>query len=378
MATEEFSDPRIGELVTTFRYFSPLNVSVYVESTNTQYMFDDFSKIKLPFECHGFLEYYRETDSGRLNRLDIDKNEIYTDDLTDDEKELLKQWFVLFVTENDFLVQTYSLEDPTKYVNKDIIKISEAKKQNLGYCAKKCPVPVGKFFADTYEWKTVKIIIREDGSLVADPASYCNLCYIFLTQGEWDVFPQPPTKYDSRFDMRYDFVSNTFKDMRTPENAKLFVENAIEARFNMLKTKILSDLFPSGLTDYQAILDWNLKAAAARALVYESGSYIADYFQNVLDSQIKVETDILGQQHTTTTALETAQSVIETDKEYQKAMAKFAGYKAFWMNAIETMSSLSGTAITTEYCYDVHDKFVDWYNLEYDDNITSHTLISLL
>ena len=59
-------------------------------------------------------------------------------------------------------------------------------------------------------------------------------------------------------------------------------------------------------------------------------------------------------------------------------MAKFAGYKAFWMNAIETMSSLSGTAITTEYCYDVHDKFVDWYNLEYDDNITSHTLISLL
>lgn len=378
MATVEFSDPRIGELVTTFRYLSPMNVTVYVESTNTQYMFDDFSKIKLPFECYGFLEYNRETNSGKLNRFDADKNNIYTDNLTEDEKTLLKQWFVLFVTEKDFMVQTYSLEDPGKYVNKSILKLSEAKQQNLGYCAKKCPVPVGKFFADIYEWKPVKIIIREDGTVVADPASYCDLCYIFLTQSEWDAFPQPPEKYDSRFDMRYDFASNTFKDMRTPESAKMFVRNDMDIRFNALRTRILSELFYGGLSDYQSIYEWIVKTTAARALVDGSTSYITTYFKDVLDSQIKVETDILGQKNTAVTALEIAQDVIETDKKYQKEMTKLIGYKTFWMKAIDTMSALTGATVTAEYCYEVHDRFVDWYNLEYNDNITSHTLISFL
>lgn len=376
--TEEFVDSRIGELITTFRYLSPMNVTVYVDSTNTQYMFDDFSKINLPFDCRGFLEYNQATNSGRMNRFDADKNNIYTDDMTEEEKTLLKQWFALFVMENDFLVQTYSLEDPGKYVNKSILRLSEAKSQGLGYCAKKCPIPVGKFFADTYEWKPVKIIIREDGTLVADPASYCDLCYIFLTKEEWDAFPHPPEKYDSRFDMRYDFTSNTFKDMRTSESAKQFVETAIDSRFNILKTSVLTDLFTGGLADYQIVLEWISKVTSAHALLDGSESYTATYFATMLESQTGVETAILGQPNTVTTAIDEAQVVVDKDKQYQQQMAKLNGYKNFWMKAIDTMSSLSGTAITPAYCYDVHDKFVDWYNKEYNDNLTSHTLISLL
>lgn len=95
------------------------------------------------------------------------------------------------------------------------------------------------------------------GHCVLIQMPFVILVLFFLSEEEWDAFPHPPAEYDSRCIMRYDFKTQTWKDARSLEQAKLHWENFIVNQEALLRSWAVSDIL--GIDSYNPITisAWN-------------------------------------------------------------------------------------------------------------------------
>lgn len=101
--------------------------------------------------------------------------------ITSKEEESIQKYCSEFVSNHDFYV--YAINENNLYFKK--VYKSEAEKDGLKYIINQIPpYPVSRWNEKINTWEEIVMIIKEDGTVVRHPASFCDQCTIFLTQKE--------------------------------------------------------------------------------------------------------------------------------------------------------------------------------------------------
>lgn len=157
--------------------------------------------------------------------------------LTDEEMDTIDKWLENYWEESDFINIPLSCYDPNdSNLYKGVLPLKEIKDKKYIFTEETCDFPVGKYDPEKQEYVKVKAIIREDGSYVIDPGSYCSACIMFLTEEEWNALPPPSEEQQKYYYIRYSFKTNSWYDSRTIKEMRENFERVIKERLNSVNS----------------------------------------------------------------------------------------------------------------------------------------------
>ena len=125
--------------------------------------------------------------------------------LTKSQRTECDKYCEKFFNERDYYVFAYN--DNKIFIRK-MLK-SEANKNNYNYIINVIPkYPVSRWNEEINNWEKITTIIKDDGTVIHNPTSFCKQCVIFLTQEETNNLPDI-NKYNDNYH-KYDFDSKTW------------------------------------------------------------------------------------------------------------------------------------------------------------------------
>ena len=152
-----------------------------------------------------------------------------------------------------------------------------------------------KYFPSEKKLDVIKYAITDDGRIAYNIEDTCTSCVLYLTEEEYKTFPKPDERYKAY--QRYDFVSGTWKDIRTIEDLKKEYYKLIEFEFNCIikenaKFYLNDDIEYNTFTDVTSITEQqsNVKESA-KDLIKSFG--LDDIDNKAMSSYIDIESDNL-------------------------------------------------------------------------------------
>lgn len=163
-------------------------------------------------------------------------------ELTEEEKEACKKYAHDYVNAADYPAWPYTKEG--LYINEMLKSVAEENNLDYTVLAGAPDHPASKFIPatdDTPEhWERLKVVIREDGSYVYDPAYLCDKCLVGYTEKEWEELPNKPHKpYE-----RWDFKEEKWYDPRTFESVQANAKSDITRSFDNVIWQMLGEYTP--------------------------------------------------------------------------------------------------------------------------------------
>lgn len=289
---------------------------------------------------------------------------------TEEEKQLFSEKLLDVMVDVDVHVPTY--ENDTGYKLYSGLKQLSQIDDHFTMAPAVCEYSVGKWNEAKKDWEKVKAIILSDGSLRLDPAATCDSCFIFLSEEEWDKFPHPPAEYDSRYIMRYDFKTKTWKDVRNLEQAKIHWENFITNQEALLRSWAVADIL--GIDSYNAVTisAWNELVEACEQKINGSAS---ENEESLIRALIYAEDSVYAyveNMDIPVTDIDTyCKSVIFKNENYKARLSRISGEITAWKNI--------GNSIVdpTIAKYDsLQNQFADWAKLTYDKEVYVSSQVS--
>ena len=358
----------LKDLIAAFMY-SDGNATLWIKSTWNKYELPNFDINVLPVKSKMYLHYEPASNIYIYTKMDSDGNVVEIP-FTEEEKQLFSEKLLDVMVDTDVHIPTY--ENDTGYKLYSGLKQLSQIDDHFSIVPTICEHSVGKWNENKKDWEKVKAVILSDGSLRLDPDAICDSCFIFLSEEEWDAFPHPPVEYDSRCIMRYDFKTQTWKDARSLEQAKLHWENFIVNQEALLRSWAVSDIL--GIDSYNPITisAWNELVEACtqkingstseneesliRALIYAEDSVYA-YIENMDMPVTDIDTY--------------CKSVISKNENYKARLSRVSGEITAWKNI--------GNSIVdpTIAKYDsLQNQFADWVKLTYDKDVYVSSRVS--
>lgn len=89
------------------------------------------------------------------------------------------------------------------------------------------------------QWVKIKMVVREDGTIVLDPAGLCQLCLLGFTQEEYEKIPKRPNQH-----YLWDLKANNWYDPRTLEHCKTQAITNLKASYDHIVAVVLNDYTP--------------------------------------------------------------------------------------------------------------------------------------
>lgn len=194
------------------QYTSP-SLTIYTD--RGPFIISNFDISELEFDCHGFLHFEPSMNIYQRHKNDQGLEAV---NLTPKEIELVTNYITNLLESEQLDLPFPAYERVLDNLYQGVYPLSEIKQNNWGYTYIPCDYPVASYNETTNEWERIKTIIREDGSYIIDPDTYCDLCVKFITEKEWETFTKPPTD-NPRAHIAWDFITETWVDKRTPEEA---------------------------------------------------------------------------------------------------------------------------------------------------------------
>lgn len=233
-------------------------------------------------------------------RYDSNKNEAFyvldgkVNQFTDYHYSECQNYCKNFLNSHDFFVYVYN--ENNIYVRK-VLK-SEAEEMKLSYTFMKPKYPVSKWINDN--WEEVKIIIKNDGTVIRNPTSFCEQCSYFITESEKKEY----TNIDQYYDIyhKYDVDS---KDWFVPENQldirKKYLEYRIHKIYDIKRWKtVFNKYIPEYERQYWEIekteaINYNIDKTYKTPYIdgilsvynkYTKDQYILKILENISDDKL--------------------------------------------------------------------------------------------
>ncbi len=89
------------------------------------------------------------------------------------------------------------------------------------------------------QWVKIKMVVREDGTIVLDPAALCDLCMLGFTEEEYKALPTQPN-----INYRWDFTTSNWIDPRKLSEVKDRAVTTLKNIFDQLIAKEMNDFTP--------------------------------------------------------------------------------------------------------------------------------------
>ena len=199
-------DQDLSKKILVFRFTKPSSVTIIVDKIGS-FQSDVFDVTTLPFTNCSFIHF---EPTSNILQIQFGAGPVQT---MDDEQIARMGTFIQTIPAT--LDLHFSCYDPARsnlYVG--TMSISEAKEKGYVSILEDCSHSVAKFDIDSGLWIPVKAIITDDGRPIIDPDSYCDRCMLFLTEEEWNEFPQCDFSDPSTL-WRWDFEEKMWIDIRT-------------------------------------------------------------------------------------------------------------------------------------------------------------------
>ena len=349
--------------------YSNGNATLWIKSTWNKYEIPNFDINTLPVKSEMYLHYEPNSDIYVYTKMDSEGN-IVEISFTEEEKKLFSEKLLDVMVDVDVHIPTY--ENDTGYKLYSGLKQLSQIDEHFSMTPTTCDHSVGKWNESKNDWEKVKAIVLSDGSLRLDPAGVCDSCFIFLSEEEWNDFPHPPAEYDSRYIMRYDFKTETWKDVRSLEQAKSHWENFITNQESLLRSWAVSDIL--GIDSYNpvTISAWNELVEACEQKI--NGS-ISENEESLIRALIYAEDSVYAYVENmdipVTDIDEYCKLVVTKNENYKARLSRISGEITAWKNI--------GNSITdpTIAKYDsLQNQFADWAKLTYDKDIYVSSKVS--
>lgn len=352
----------LKNLIAAFTY-SDGNAKLWINAAWNKYEIPNFDITLLPIkDKYKYLHYEPVSNIYTYTKTESDGN--LTDvSFTEEEKKIFAEKLLDVLVYVDVHVPTY--ENDTGYKLYSGLKQLSQIDEHFTIASTICEYAVGKWNTSEKNWERVKAIILSDGSLKLDPAGTCDACFIFLSEEEWDKFPHPPKTYDSRYIMRYDFKTKTWKDVRSLEQAKSNWENFIFNQEALLRSWAVSDIL--GIDSYNAVTisAWNELVEACKQKI---NSVASENEESLIRALIYAEDSVYAYVENmdipTTDTDAYCNLVITKNEKYKARLSRISGEITAWKNI--------GSAVVdpTVAKYDsLQNQFADWVKLTYDKEI---------
>lgn len=190
--------------------------------------------------------YYEETINSYIYFLNSKKY-----DMTDEQKNECLQSCKKYDEIFDYYVYAYNNQNIfTKYIKK-----SEAISNKYLYTTIKPLYSVSKW--NTSKWEEVKLIVKEDGSIIINPSEFCDRCVLFFTENELKNNTEI-TKYNDKYH-RWDIENNKWIIIGN-EFDDLYKEIELSLREKYEKRRI--SLYKKYTPEYERLF-WNIEITEA-------------------------------------------------------------------------------------------------------------------
>lgn len=277
-------------------------------------------------------------------------------DLTFEELLKIEDWLTTyFIGENNYPDIAFSAYDPKDHnLFQGNMLLSEIKENNFYFTTIPCPYSVAKYNELDDTWIEIKAIIRDDGSYVLDPDGYCDKCVLFLTNEEWEVLPPPEGANDPEaalYYIRYDFTTESWKDIRTPEDFRTEYEVLVKGRFGYLISSTADYYFGTD-NQYAASLSQtsNIKIDYTSENYKSGAQSIADLFG--VSSDIVHEEDFSKEFY---------------EESFKQAREHLEGQRDLWLQLPDRINSSFYDLSTKEGWLNLINKFRVWVEEIYSE-----------
>lgn len=211
-------DQDLSKKILVFRFIEPSSVTIIVDKVGN-FVSEDFDSSTLPFYNCSFIHF---EPTANILQIKIGTGQIQTMD--SDQIAIMEAFIQGLPTILDLHFPCY---DPAKSnLYSGVMSISEAKSKGYVSVMEDCPYSVAKYNTESNQWEKVKAIITDNGRLIVDPESYCDLCVLFMTEEEWAAFPQYDAS-DITAVWRWDFDEKTWIDVRTIKDLLATYKNEV-------------------------------------------------------------------------------------------------------------------------------------------------------
>lgn len=89
------------------------------------------------------------------------------------------------------------------------------------------------------QWVKIKMVVREDGTIVLDPAALCDLCVLGFTQDEYEKLPKQPNVH-----YLWNIKTGTWYDPRTLESCRKQAITNLKISYDHVIAIMLDDYVP--------------------------------------------------------------------------------------------------------------------------------------
>ena len=184
-----------------------------------------------------------------------------------------------FIDNHDFFVYIYNKNN---IYTRKMLK-SEAIKLNLSYTFIKPIFPLSKWKDD--HWEEVKIIIKDDGSVIHNPVNYCDQCVYFITENEKNQYPNI-----DKYNDVYHKYNVELKDWFVPENELDIRNKYLEYRLHKIyDIKRWKNVFNKYIPEYERQY-WNIEQNEALKYKNDKNSP-TPYIDGILSTYKKYNKD---------------------------------------------------------------------------------------
>lgn len=353
MSKEQFqSHFSIDKIVSSFRFTAPRTLT-FRTVMGDFYTNDNFNPSNLPFDCHGLLHYEPETNT-YLKQENVKQsngeNFVVPIELTDNEKLQTTQFLTKVLQTEELDISLPAFEREINNLYQGVFPLSVIKANDWGYTPIACELPLAKYNEKEDIWVSIKAIIREDGSYIIDPSSYCDQCVLFLSQEEWDTFPPPEQDPSSKKLIAYDFKQKKWVDSRTASQVYKMLLTNIQSTFDRLRYQNESFYLNLPLYSTNGLSIFTQKLMEIINTNFESQE---EYQKIISNSEQEVYKNLKIEQNLTA-ADESSEDMLWRYNLYRSANSVLEGQQKAWENIINSSKQ------DVELYDNLSDTFEEW------------------
>ena len=322
-----------------------------IEFYSTYGVFEDYSPAALEsFPIYS--PYVNFEDNNIIRRcLKLENDTLVS--CTEDEHTLVHNWIIeYFNNTSDFpeiYLPCFNPNDNNLY--QGVLSITDIKAKGFFFTTVECEYPVAKYDILEDKWIEVVMTMWDDGTYILNPDGYCDRCVKFLSQKEKDKLPPFPVGYENSPFIKFDFVTETWKDSRTLDDLKESYYQTVNSRFNDLLTELSNYYLNTGYNGAAKLFNITLDTSNNENELYKLGvTEVSKVFG--FSNDIKITNDF---------------SEEELIKMYSDACALVNGQRDAWLNLPKKLLNSSRYNLSTNDGWDkIIDKFSKWFNSVHD------------
>lgn len=222
-------DQELSKKILVFRFTEPSSVTIVVDKIGS-FQSEQFAISTLPFSNCTFIHF---EPTANILQIRFGAGPIET--MNEVQISKMEEFIQTIPTTLDLHFSCYDPAKSNLYAG--IMSISEAQAKGYVSILEDCSYSVAKFDTDNKVWIHVKAIITDDGRLILDPDSYCDRCVLFLSEEEWNEFPQCDFSDPSTL-WRWDFEENAWVDIRTVDDALEMYKNNVYSTLQRIEMTV--------------------------------------------------------------------------------------------------------------------------------------------